>query len=227
MADPAAPDHDPVTLAGGKSPHPVTGGKTPLPAPLTGRTPAIGAAVSRIRTTLILGGARSGKSRLAENLARTGGRSVAVVATARVGEDAEMAERIRLHRLARPGDWLTVEEPWHLAAAMEQLATPGRTIVVDCLTLWITNLLLREEQESDHGLFSRELAALTRLLPGLPGESILVTNETGMGITPMGELTRRFVDATGRTNQELAQLCERVILMVAGLPWTLKGIPPS
>ncbi len=166
---------------------------------------------------LILGGARSGKSALAERRALDSGLPVSFIATAQA-LDAEMAERIVRHQADRPAGWRTVEEPLALAAALKAECAPGRCVVVDCLTLWLTNLLLNSEAR-----LATETAALLQALPDLPGEIILVSNETGLGVIPMDALTRRFVDAAGRLHQQLAGLCDRVTLTVAGLPLTLKA----
>ncbi len=168
--------------------------------------------------TLILGGVRSGKSRLAEQLAQQSGLPVTYLATAQAG-DEEMAARIAHHQARRPADWRLVEEPCHLAQALRLHAREGHCVLVECLTLWLTNLLL----DPDPARFRGEREALLEALPELPGTIILVGNETNLGVTPMGELSRRFCDESGWLHQELAQICERVLLTVAGLPLTLKG----
>lgn len=168
--------------------------------------------------TLVLGGVRSGKSRLAEQLARESGLPVTYLATARPG-DPEMQARIAHHRASRPDDWQLVEEPCRLAQALQRHARAGHCVLVECLTLWLTNLLL----EPDPGSCEREREALLAILPTLPGEIILVGNETNMGVVPMGELSRRFCDESGWLHQALARHCERVLLTLAGLPLTLKG----
>jgi adenosylcobinamide kinase/adenosylcobinamide-phosphate guanylyltransferase len=167
--------------------------------------------------TLILGGVRSGKSRLAERLATESGWPVTCIATAGPQDD-EMRARIAAHRARRPPGWDTVEEPIALAAGLRAHAAPQRCVLVDCLTLWLTNLLAAE----DAGALDRERAALLALLPGLPGRIILVSNETNMGIAPLGELTRRYCDEAGLLHQALARCCDRVVLTVAGLPMILK-----
>jgi len=167
---------------------------------------------------LILGGARSGKSALAERLAAESGLSVLYLATATAG-DGEMAERIQRHRQRRPAEWALVEEPLFLARRLREQTREGRCVLVDCLTLWLTNLLLHE----DHSLFEQERDALLACLPQLPGRVILVSNEVGMGIVPMGEITRRFQDESGWLHQKVAAQCDRVVLTVAGLPHVLKG----
>lgn len=168
--------------------------------------------------TLILGGARSGKSRLAEKLANESGLEVVYIATAQPG-DEEMAARIAHHRQRRPEPWRTVEEPLHLARALAREARPDRLLLVDCLTLWLTNLLCQDEAD----VLVQESLELLELLPGLPGKLILVSNEIGLGVVPLGELTRRYVDEAGLLHQALAEQMERVVLTVAGLPHILKG----
>jgi len=170
--------------------------------------------------TLILGGVRSGKSRLAEQLAVTSGRQVVYVATAVAG-DEEMARRIRAHRRHRPPDWMVVEEPLALGRVLAELAASGRCLVVDCLTLWLTNLLTHE----DSARLVSERAALLETLPVLTGDLLLVGNEINMGIVPLGELSRRYCDEAGLLHQALASRCDRVVLTIAGLPQVLKGPP--
>ena len=170
--------------------------------------------------TLILGGARSGKSRHAQTLAEASGLAVTVVATARAG-DAEMAQRIARHRAERPAHWHTVEEPLALADTLARHAEASRIQVVDCLTLWLLNLL-----EAGEDVFPRERAALLAGLPGLAGDVVLVANEVGLGVVPLGELSRRFVDEAGRLNQALAGIADAVVLVAAGLPLYLKGRKP-
>ena len=169
---------------------------------------------------LILGGARSGKSRLAEQLASDSGLPVTYIATSEP-LDGEMNERVRLHRQRRPADWGLIEEPLALAAVLRREAAAGRCLLVDCLTLWLTNLLMLEDD-------ARLLAEREALLDGLselPGRIILVSNESGLGVVPMGELTRRYVDEAGWLHQAIAERCQRVVFTVAGLPMLLKGAP--
>ena len=163
---------------------------------------------------LVLGGARSGKSAYAQRRATASGLSVTVVVTGSAGDD-EMAERIAHHRAARPAEWRVVEAPRALAAALREAAAPGRCLIVDCLTLWLVNVI--------DGDFAVEREALLDLLPTLPGEVIFVANEIGLGIVPLGAETRRFRDEAGRLNQDLAAACERVTLVAAGLPLSLKA----
>jgi len=171
--------------------------------------------------TLILGGARSGKSALAERLAADSRREVAYIATAQAG-DREMAARIAHHRARRPQQWLCVEEPLHLADVMREYAREDRCILVDCLTLWLSNLL----GDADMRGFERERDRLLDVLPILPGDVLMVSNEVGLGIVPMGELTRRFVDEAGRLHQAVAAVSERVVFVAAGLPFAFKGTLP-
>lgn len=171
--------------------------------------------------TLILGGVRSGKSRYAETLARATTQPVIYIATATAG-DAEMHRRIEAHRARRPQTWTLVEEPLALAEALRRFARADRCIIVDCLTLWLTNLLLLPEAARG----AHERAALITVLGELDGHVLFISNETSMGVVPLGELARRFGDAAGELHQELAQRCDRVVLMIAGLPLALKGTLP-
>ncbi len=167
--------------------------------------------------TLILGGVRSGKSRLAERLAIESQMPVTYIATA-TAQDDEMQKRIAIHREQRPDNWQLIEEPLRLANALSKVAT-NHCILLDCLTLWLTNLLVTD----DLSLFTQEHDALLTVLPTLNNRILIVSNETNMGVTPMGELSRRYCDEAGRLHQELAQHCDQVVLMVAGLPHLLKG----
>ena len=142
------------------------------------------------------------------------GLEVVYLATAAAG-DAEMAARIQHHRARRPAHWSLVEEPMQLASALRGAAAPGRCLLVDCLTLWLTNLLLGPGLEPQRGDF---LSAL----PVLPGRIILVSNEVGWGVVPINELARHFADEQGRLNQAVAAASERVTLVAAGLPLELK-----
>lgn len=171
---------------------------------------------------LILGGARSGKSRLAEQRAQASAGPVTYVATAQ-NLDGEMAARIDHHQTRRPPDWRTVEEPVDLGQCLLQIDAPGSVILVDCLTLWVSNLLCLDN--GSH--FEKHKQALLTSLPQLQSDIIMVSNETGMGVVPMGELTRRFVDESGWLHQEIAALSDRVTLVVAGLPHQLKPIANS
>ncbi|WP_018152600.1 bifunctional adenosylcobinamide kinase/adenosylcobinamide-phosphate guanylyltransferase [Leeia oryzae] len=168
-------------------------------------------------STLILGGRRSGKSARAQALASTFA-EVTLIATA-TASDGEMAERITRHQADRPAHWHTVESPLYLASALQQADAAGCCLLVDCLTLWQTNLLLAE----DETLLARETDALLAILPRLQAEVILVSNEVGWSIVPESALARRFADEVGRLHQRLAAACQRVELVVAGLPLTMKN----
>ena len=146
--------------------------------------------------TLILGGARSGKSALAEQLAHESQCEVVYIATAQAG-DEEMAARIAHHRARRPATWLSIEEPLHLADVLRKHARQDRCVLVDCLTLWLSNVL----GDADTQQFERERSLLLETLPTLSGDVLMVSNEVGLGIVPMGALTRRFVDEAGRLHQ--------------------------
>ncbi|MEG5263895.1 bifunctional adenosylcobinamide kinase/adenosylcobinamide-phosphate guanylyltransferase [Pseudomonas sp. JDS28PS106] len=167
---------------------------------------------------LILGGARSGKSRLAERLASESGLHVVYIATSQP-VDGELNARVAVHRERRPDSWGLVEEPLELARVLREQAAPDRCLLVDCLTLWLTNLLMLDDPQR----LSDEREALLDAVERLPGRVLFVSNETGLGVVPMGELTRRYVDEAGLLHQALAERCQRVILTVAGLPLTLKG----
>ena len=167
---------------------------------------------------LILGGARSGKSRLAEKLATDSSLAVTYIATSQP-LDGEMNARVAHHRARRPAEWGLIEEPLALARVLRETASAERCLLVDCLTLWLTNLLMLDNPER----LAQEREALLDCLAALPGEVIFVSNETGMGVVPLGELTRRYVDEAGWLHQALAERCQRVVLTVAGLPLTLKG----
>ncbi|MGB8275888.1 MAG: bifunctional adenosylcobinamide kinase/adenosylcobinamide-phosphate guanylyltransferase [Alphaproteobacteria bacterium] len=169
------------------------------------------------RTTLILGGARSGKSRLAEDLIAARGPGL-YLATGAAG-DAEMAERIRLHRERRGSSWRTLEEPLDLVSALVDHAAPGRPVLVDCLTLWLSNLMAAGRDPE------AETARLADALPGLRGPVVLVSNEVGLGIVPDNALARAFRDHAGRLHQAVADKAGLVLFVAAGLPLVLKRGP--
>ncbi len=178
---------------------------------------------------LILGGARSGKSRLAEARARDSGLAVVYIATA-TAQDDEMLRRINHHRARRPAHWQNVEAPIQLAGALHEHADDRTCLLVDCLTLWLSNLFFtgRAATQVEAGtaidcpLLAGETAALLEVLPQLPGRVLLVTNEVGCGIVPATPLARAFADEQGRLNQRVAAACVRVTLVAAGLPLELK-----
>jgi adenosylcobinamide kinase/adenosylcobinamide-phosphate guanylyltransferase len=167
------------------------------------------------RSLLVLGGARSGKSRYAQQLAETSGKVPVLIATAAAG-DAEMAQRIARHQAERSAHWQVVEEQVNVAEALHREAAADKVVVVDCLTLWLSNLMLGSRDIEAH------CEALAQLVPALPGPVIFVSNEVGLGLVPETALGRAFRDAQGRLNQTLASVCETVVFVAAGLPLRLK-----
>jgi adenosylcobinamide kinase/adenosylcobinamide-phosphate guanylyltransferase len=187
------------------------------------------------RSEFILGGQKSGKSRRAEAIARDwlaadAAHQAVLIATAQAG-DEEMRARIARHRAERaqrlPG-MSTVEEPLGLAQAIARESRPHRLVVVDCLTLWLTAQLMPLNTESEEKTPNPSAewsgdATLIEAIIQAPGPLVLVGNEIGLGVIPLGREVRAFVDALGRLNQQVAAACERVTFMAAGLPLTLKG----
>ncbi|HEY0292274.1 MAG TPA: bifunctional adenosylcobinamide kinase/adenosylcobinamide-phosphate guanylyltransferase [Hansschlegelia sp.] len=165
--------------------------------------------------TLVLGGARSGKSRFAEGLVTASGLDRVYVATAQAFDD-EMRARIAAHRDSRGGAWRTVDAPRDLAAAIDAEATENHAVLVDCLTLWLSNALLADAD------IEHEAGLLLEALVGSRGPIVLVSNEVGSGIVPDNALARAFRDHQGRLNQRVAAIADRVTLVVAGLPLDLK-----
>jgi adenosylcobinamide kinase / adenosylcobinamide-phosphate guanylyltransferase len=182
---------------------------------------------------LILGGARSGKSTFAEQLAQRSGRSVAFIATATVSDD-DMRLRIERHRAARPADWRTIEEPLDLASAIQQAASLADVLLLDCITLWVSNWLFTQENIDDASsvtspYYEGALAEIDKLLitfNALDTQKtlIVVTNEVGLGIVPSYTLGRIYRDVLGLVNQRLAAVADRVYLMVAGLGVDIKRL---
>jgi adenosylcobinamide kinase / adenosylcobinamide-phosphate guanylyltransferase len=175
--------------------------------------------------TLVLGGARSGKSRFAEALVERAAACGTYCATAEPRDD-EMAARIAAHRARRIGDgrgtfWHTIEAPLAVAGTIAAEANPERPLLIDCLTLWLSNLLMAEAPIDD------EFAALRAALRDAAGPVVLVANEVGLGLVPETPLGRQFRDAAGRLNQDIAALADRVVFIAAGLPLILKGDPIS
>lgn len=170
--------------------------------------------------TLVLGGARSGKSRHAEALVESQPGPCIYIATAEA-RDAEMAARIRHHQARRGPRWLTVEEPLDFAPRLEAVAGMGRAVLVECLTLWLTNLMEADRDIEAEG--AQLLAALDRL----KGPVVLVANEVGLGVVPDNALARRFLDYAGRLNQALAARAEAVVFMTAGIPVPVKFPKPE
>lgn len=165
---------------------------------------------------LILGGARSGKSRLAETLGREWPGRRIFLASGEAG-DEEMRDRIARHRADRGTAWQTVEEPVAVLEQLRQLAGNETFVLFDCVTLWISNLIHREQD------VRASVDELVRELPRLPGRIVVVSNEVGLGIVPENALARRFRDEAGYANQRLAEACDEVIFVAAGLPLKLKG----
>ena len=176
--------------------------------------------MSALATTLVLGGARSGKSAFAEKLIRDSGLARIYLATA-TADDGEMKARIAHHRMQRGDGWTTVEEPLALVDALTREATHGRAVLVDCLTLWLSNLILAERDPDV------EARRLTRFLGVAKYPVVLVSNEVGLGLVPDTPLGRRFRDAQGRLNQIVAACVPNVAFIAAGLPLWLKNSSPQ
>ena len=169
--------------------------------------------MTKPRTILVLGGARSGKSRHAQSLAEAMTREGCFIATAQSWDD-EMRDRIARHQADRDARWTPVEAPLALPDAIREHSRADRVVLVDCLTLWLTNMLLDLTAAGE---------ALVAALEGAPGPVVLVSNEVGFGIVPDNALARRFRDAQGSLNQRLARVCDATDLVVAGLPLRLSG----
>lgn len=168
---------------------------------------------------LVIGGCRSGKSRFAQATAESLAVGQRIFVATCIARDEEMQARVAAHRLQRnPARWQTVEEPLALAAVIRSRAAPNRVILVDCLTLWVTNLLMISENTD----LQAAVDELIRALQDVRGPVILVSNEVGTGIVPENALARKFRDAAGMANQAVAAVADRVIWMVAGIPVTVK-----
>jgi adenosylcobinamide kinase / adenosylcobinamide-phosphate guanylyltransferase len=172
------------------------------------------------RVLLITGGARAGKSRYAERLMKARPARHAVVATATAGDD-EMAERIARHRAERDPSWDVIEQPISIRSAIRNAARPERIVLVDCLTLWISNLMAERRE------IEIEVQGLVGTLQNAAGPVIVVSNEVGLGIVPDNALARAFRDNLGRANQVIAAAAECAVFMAAGIPIVLKGTLPS
>ena len=171
---------------------------------------------------LILGGARSGKSRYAEINASESGLKVIYVATAQALDD-EMQQRITHHQQQRPAHWQLIEEPIDLVSVIKNNINDQTCILVDCLTLWLSNQLCSDKHKLQFENNIDDLINLMVEIKRTKGKVIFVSNEISMGIVPMGEVNRQFVDEAGRLHQRLAEVCDNVILMVAGIPSHIKG----
>ncbi|MGB7815361.1 MAG: bifunctional adenosylcobinamide kinase/adenosylcobinamide-phosphate guanylyltransferase [Methylotenera sp.] len=172
--------------------------------------------------TLVLGGARSGKSSYAEKLATESGLPVTYIATAQVFDD-EFKTRVRHHKDRRPASWTLVEEPHRLTQTLSRLAKPNHCLIVDCLTVWLAQWICADCNPPKDSSWQREREAYLTLLPTLTGTIILVSNEVGMGIVPLGEINRQFQDEQGRLNQAIAEIANSVAFIAAGLSLKLKG----
>lgn len=171
---------------------------------------------------LILGGARSGKSAFAEKLATESNLPVTYIATAQV-YDQEFGQRVEHHKVRRPAHWRTVEQSFSLAEALQKHAKANEVVIVDCLTLWLAQCICPDCDRPDNHDWQHERSALLNTLPTLQGTVLLVSNEVGMGIVPLGEINRQFQDEQGRLNQAIAKVADKVSFIAAGLPLTLKG----
>ena len=168
------------------------------------------------KSVLVLGGTRSGKSSYAEKMAQSSGLQPLYLATGRAFDD-EMENRIAIHRDRRGSDWQTVEEPLDLVSALTLHVTVNRFVLVDCLTLWLTNLMLAERD------IAAETAGLVAMLPDLAGPVVFVSNEVGFGIVPENRMAREFRDHAGFLHQAVAAVADEVYLIAAGLPLKMKG----
>lgn len=171
------------------------------------------------KLTFITGGCRSGKSTYAVELAKKSGGKTAFVATA-VGFDAEMRGRIKAHKAQRPAAWKTFEEPEKLSALIAQQAVAFDTVIIDCITVYLTNLMIGKKSAKE---IEAEVSALITAIRSSRSRFIIVSNEVGMGIVPATALGRKFRDLAGTVNKSLAAAADRVILMVSGLPLTVKN----
>lgn len=175
----------------------------------------------RGKLVLVTGGASSGKSRFAEELAASLAQEVVYIATAQI-TDEEMARRVAKHKARRPASWRTVEEPWDLKRALQEWGQAGRTVLVDCLGTYVTNLLVGKGMGEEEA--SLALQHLARLAWSSPANVIIVSNEVGWGVVPPYPLGRIFQDVLGLANQKIASLADEVYLVVSGLPLEIKSL---
>lgn len=169
------------------------------------------------KITLILGGGRSGKSQFAINLARSN-KKVAFIATG-IAFDAEMKKRIVLHKKNRPKNWKIFEEPYRVALLLKKITNKFDVILLECLTLLVSNLLLKN---FDQEAIEEEIKKILLILKKSKNQSIIVSNEVGLGIVPKNKLARSFRDIAGKVNQMVAEKCDEVFFMVSGIPWRIK-----
>ena len=179
------------------------------------------ALIHMVNTHFILGGARSGKSAFAEKIALESGLNVVYLATAQVYDD-EFKARVHHHQSRRPSHWQLVESPHYLTRTLSELAKPDTCVLIDCLTLWLAQWICPECNPPQDTSWEKERKAFLKLLPTLTGKIILVSNEVGMGIVPLGAINRQFQDEQGRLNQAVANIANQVTFVAAGLPLTLK-----
>ena len=168
------------------------------------------------KIVLVLGGARSGKSVFAENMVEKSGLSKVYVATGQAF-DREMSDRIDVHRARRGADWDNVEDPFDLSGVLGKVAAADKAVLVDCLTLWVTNLMMEDRD------VLTESNLLSDLLPNLPGLVVLVSSEVGLGLVPDNYMARAFRDHSGRLHQMIASIADEVYFVAAGLPLKMKG----
>jgi adenosylcobinamide kinase/adenosylcobinamide-phosphate guanylyltransferase len=181
-----------------------------------------------LKSTLIIGGARSGKSRFAQELARQAGRAVLFVATAEAG-DEEMKQRIEEHRKARPSNWKTLEVTTHVGKQISQNIGKAQTVIIDCITLLVNNIFQPHGEETEPALIEKEVMAeieeLVSCIKQVHASFIIVSNEVGLGLVPADRVSRLYRDLLGRANQRLAQHADEVITMAAGIPVKIKTTP--
>ncbi|MFC1524104.1 bifunctional adenosylcobinamide kinase/adenosylcobinamide-phosphate guanylyltransferase [Thermodesulfobacteriota bacterium] len=172
-----------------------------------------------VTRVLVLGGCRSGKSKYSEQWAREGFDRKVLIATLDIGTDEEMRRRVQLHRQSRGAGWVTVEQPVDVAGAVMAHQQDTDVILIDCLTLWITNLMLQNmsDEEIEH-----EVEQLVTVVGSSQSSVVLVANEVGLGIVPESAMGRRFRDLAGWTNQQFGAMCDQVVFMAAGIPQFLK-----
>lgn len=178
-----------------------------------------------MKSTLILGGARSGKSRLAQEMARKSGGKVLFVATAEAG-DEEMKRRIQAHRRSRPANWTTIEATTHIGRQITRNIGRAQTVIIDCITLLVNNVFQQHDESTDAAVLEKavlaEIKELLKCIDKCDAHFIIVSNEVGLGIIPADRVSRLYRDLLGWANQLLAQHADEVFLLVAGIPVAIK-----